>query len=376
MDIDKGAEVGIELASEGIRLSLNLLAYILRVTADSLEQNKNIIRNDTITGKQKIESLLKKHRDGVETLDENLTKQQVKDYQKELKKLGVDFSVVKNGKDNYSFFFASSQASVIEKALKNIIDKENILQNNEKYKDVKLEADSQLNELTSEEKENVIEAYTEYYMTGDKEKANKLTEKEKVAFDKMEKLDNVKKQLEAEIDGMENEPPTEKQIKLAKKLGVKDYENMNKKTISIALEEAGADPSYFANKTASKETLNERLSKLSESELELYIKTLEYDILSTSIALEESKTQEVARELKNLQEKHSKETLEKIKNIDKDIRAFDKYNNSNNKKLTSREALKEAKSKTFSLKNVKKIDDEIKKKEATKDKTKQIEHSR
>lgn len=367
MDIDKGAEAGIELASEGIRLSLNLLAYILRVTADSLEQNKNIIRNDTIAGKQKIESLLKKHRDGVETLDENLTKQQVKDYQKELKKLGVDFSVVKNGKDNYSFFFASSQASVIEKALKNIIDKENILQNNKKYKDVKLEADSQLNELTSEEKENVIEAYTEYYMTGDKEKANKLTEKEKVAFDKMEKLDNVKKQLEAEIDGMENEPPTEKQIKLAKKLGVKDYENMNKKTISIALEE---------NKTASKETLNERLSKLSESELELYIKTLEYDILSTSIALEENKTQEVARELKNLQEKHPKETLEKIQNIDKDIRAFDKYNNSNNKKLTSREALKEAKSKTFSLKNVKKIDDEIKKKGATKDKTKQIEHSR
>lgn len=124
MDIDKGAEAGIELTSEGIRLSLNLLAYILRVTADSLEQNKNIIRNDTIAGKQKIESLLKKHRDGVETLDENLTKQQVKDYQKELKKLGVDFSVVKNGKDNYSFFFASSQASVIEKALKNIIDKE------------------------------------------------------------------------------------------------------------------------------------------------------------------------------------------------------------------------------------------------------------
>lgn len=374
MNIDEGTKMGIEVTSEGIRLSLNLLSYILRVAADSLEQNENIIRNDTKTGKQKIDNLLKKHKDGIETLDENLTKQQVKDYQKELRKLSVDFSVIKNGKDNYSFFFASSQANIIEKALKNIIDKENILQNNDHFKDVKLEVDAEMNELTIEEKENVIEAYTEYYMTGDKEKANKLTEKEKIAFDKMEKMDNVKKQLEAEIDGMENEPPTEKQIKLAKKLGVKDYENMNKKTISIALEKAGADPSYFTNKTALKETLNERLSKLSESELELYVKTLEYDILSTSIALEESKTQKVASELKKLHKKHSKETLEKIKNIDKDIRAFDKYNNSN--KLTSREALKEAKNKTFSLKNVKKIDDEIKKKEATKDKTKQIEHSR
>ncbi|WP_142950958.1 hypothetical protein [Bacillus toyonensis] len=31
---------------------------------------------------------------GVVTLDEHLTKQQLQDYQKELKKLGVDFSVV------------------------------------------------------------------------------------------------------------------------------------------------------------------------------------------------------------------------------------------------------------------------------------------
>ncbi|WP_433775475.1 DUF3801 domain-containing protein [Bacillus wiedmannii] len=48
-------------------------------------------------------------------LDKNLTKEKLKDYQKELKKLGVDFSVVRNGNEDYSFFFSAAQASVIEK---------------------------------------------------------------------------------------------------------------------------------------------------------------------------------------------------------------------------------------------------------------------
>lgn len=62
---------------------------------------------------------------GVIALDKNLTKEQLKDYQKELKKLGVDFSVVRNGKEDYSFFFSAAQASVIEKALKNIVERKN-----------------------------------------------------------------------------------------------------------------------------------------------------------------------------------------------------------------------------------------------------------
>ncbi|MGQ7114422.1 DUF3801 domain-containing protein [Escherichia sp. TWPC-MK] len=51
-------------------------------------------------------------------LDENLTKQQLNGYQKELEKLSVDFSVVRNGKEDYSFFFSATQANVIEKAYK------------------------------------------------------------------------------------------------------------------------------------------------------------------------------------------------------------------------------------------------------------------
>ncbi|MEB9334509.1 hypothetical protein [Bacillus thuringiensis] len=35
----------------------------------------------------------------------------------------MDFSVVRNGKEDYSFFFSATQANVIEKALKNIVER-------------------------------------------------------------------------------------------------------------------------------------------------------------------------------------------------------------------------------------------------------------
>lgn len=383
MNIDEGTKVGIELASEGIKLTANLLSFIFRKASEALE-DKNIVTTKTKEGKQKIKDLLEKHKHGIETLDDNLTKEQVKDYQKELKKLGVDFSIVKNGRDNYSFFFAGNQASVIEKALKNIIDKENLLDNNKDVKETQKDINYEMGKLNKKEKENVINAYTEFYMTKDEKKYEKLSDKEKTAFDKMKKLDNIKEKLNHDIDKMTKEPPTEKQLNLAKKLGVKNYKEMNKKEISIALEEAGADPSYFNNKKNMKKNLNDRISKLNEKEINLYKKNIEYEILSTSISLEDNKLQDVSLELKKLEKEHSKNTLDKIKNIDKDIKEFDKFKSYSKNKLTNREILSEINKnikernniKTFSMKNVKKIDQEIKKKESSKDRTKQIEHSR
>lgn len=87
-----------------------------------------------------------------------------------------------------------------------------------------------------------------------------------------------------EVTGKENQntlysqPPTEKQLYLADKLGVVNYEDMNKVELSLALEKAGAEKSYFKkpekekqvnkeqNKNANKDELSERLDKLKAKE--------------------------------------------------------------------------------------------------------------
>lgn len=140
MNIDQGTNEAIEVVSEGARLSANLLTYVFSKLADKLEKGEKdiVTKSKTVEGKQKINNLLKKHKDGIDSLEGNLTKDQLNSYKKEFNKLGVDFSIVKNGKDNYSFFFASNQANVIEKALKNVIEKErNINKSKEKTNDNK-----------------------------------------------------------------------------------------------------------------------------------------------------------------------------------------------------------------------------------------------
>ena len=129
--IDEHTQVAIEIVSEGTKLTGELIAGVLRTAKDMLSdtgesnRNSNLYDNKTPSGKQKINDLIKKHVGGIDSLDENISKEQVKDYSKELKKLGVDFSVVKNGKDDYSFFFASKDSAILEKALKNVISKKN-----------------------------------------------------------------------------------------------------------------------------------------------------------------------------------------------------------------------------------------------------------
>lgn len=124
---DELTHVGMEIVSEGTKLSGMVLLKILESITKLFEREKDnrdfIINDNTKEGKQKIKDLIKKHSEGVMSFDDNLTKEQLNDYQKEFKKLGVDFSVIKNEKDNYSLFFSSKDANVIEKALKNIIEK-------------------------------------------------------------------------------------------------------------------------------------------------------------------------------------------------------------------------------------------------------------
>lgn len=137
--VDENTQVAMEIVSQGAKLSGEVILKVIQGLSDLFENkgaNQDFsINNKTLEGKQKIKDLIKKHNGGVMTLDENVTKEQVKEYQKEFKKMGVDFSVKKNGKDSYSFFFASKQANVIEKSLKNMLENRNRIElNNQKTK--------------------------------------------------------------------------------------------------------------------------------------------------------------------------------------------------------------------------------------------------
>ncbi|EAF3657835.1 DUF3801 domain-containing protein, partial [Listeria monocytogenes] len=90
---------------------------------------------------------------------ENLTKEQLKDYQREFKKLGVDFSVTKNGKDSYSFFFAGQQANIIEKALKNVSELKSAVLENEAVRKAEKELTDIKNNLGEDNSNKVKELY-------------------------------------------------------------------------------------------------------------------------------------------------------------------------------------------------------------------------
>ncbi|MFJ7954175.1 DUF3801 domain-containing protein [Lysinibacillus sp. NPDC096418] len=136
VSVDEHTQVAMEIVSQGTKLSEELILKVLQ-SLNNLISNDNgnkipAITNNSKEGKQKINDLIKKHKDGVMSLDDNVGKDQLKDYQKEFKKMGVDFSIVKNDEKSYSFFFASRDANVIEKSLKNIIEKKNNILENKK----------------------------------------------------------------------------------------------------------------------------------------------------------------------------------------------------------------------------------------------------
>ncbi|WP_080990957.1 DUF3801 domain-containing protein [Bacillus thuringiensis] len=158
VSVDEHTQVAMEIVSQGTKLSGELLLKVLKALNDLLssddKQKDFIIKDNSKEGKQKINDLINKHKDGVVALDENITKQQLKDYQKEFKKLGVDFSVVKNGKDDYSFFFAGQQTNVIEKALKNVIEKKERAKENEKEKPKQKKVDFSMNGVAKLDKKS------------------------------------------------------------------------------------------------------------------------------------------------------------------------------------------------------------------------------
>lgn len=211
VSVDEGTQVAIELIEEGTVLTGELLLKILRSINEKLQESENehlrnlSVSNDTRDGKQKIKDLLQKHNDGVMALDDNVTKEQLKDYQREFKKMGVDFSIVKNDANSFSFFFASKDLNIIEKSLKNIVErKNNELEMEEENEIVLNEENIELDEKQIEEKiENNIEKETiqDVNFTVEnslEEKINELSPKEQELFTKMNELDSLKSELSSE----------------------------------------------------------------------------------------------------------------------------------------------------------------------------------
>ncbi|WP_324664685.1 DUF3801 domain-containing protein [Bacillus cereus] len=273
VSVDEHTQVAMEVVAQSLKISEQTLLRLLEALSKLLEgkeqQPKDFIFDDkTKVGKQKITDLMKKHEKtgGIVALDENLTKQQLNDYKKELKKLGVDFSVVRNSKEDYSFFFSAAQANVIEKALKNIVERKSAVLEKEEVKTAEKALKDIRQDLTPDQAEKVKEVYDEITTAEKKEpKENninydRLSKQEKLLYAKLEELDEIKRGLYSqEVNRVEKlfenryKQDVEKEPKLTEK-------NTNKEKTEVEI-----------NAKDNKEQVKNMLNSLSNDEQKLML---------------------------------------------------------------------------------------------------------
>lgn len=299
VSVDEHTQVALEVVAQSLKISEQTLLRLLEALSKLLEgkeqQPKDFIFDDkTKVGKQKISDLLKKHEKtgGIVALDENLTKQQLNDYQKELKKLGVDFSVVRNGKEDYSFFFSAAQANVIEKALKNIVERKSAVLEKEEVKTAEKELKEVRQDLTPEQAEKVKEIYDKITTAEKKEpKENninydRLSKQEKLLYAKLEELDEVKRGLYSQ------------EVNRVEKL----FENRYKQDVDVNKEDKLTDKEIPLDKVRTK------VSELNEKEQSL---------LGQKVELVAGEISE--NEYNEMKKNFSPEQIEKVENIFDDL---------------------------------------------------------
>lgn len=126
VSIDDNVQVGLELSTSALRLSGRALIAIMDMFLDQDNRNNHYrdLKPETKQGKQAVKELFAKYENTeVQALDGNLSKEEIKSIKKELKSMGVDFSIKKIEKDNYSLFFAGKDIEAIEKGMSNAINK-------------------------------------------------------------------------------------------------------------------------------------------------------------------------------------------------------------------------------------------------------------
>lgn len=453
VNIDEQTKVAIEMIATGSKLTQELLIQIMKALLNQLEGNKNakdfVLENSSKEGKQSIRDLMKKHKDGVVPLEENITKNQLKDYQKELKKMGVDFSVVKTDKDTYSFFFSAEQSAIIEKALKNISEKKEAILNHEDVKESKVILDAEKSNFTEEELQEATEKFEKLKSNFelDEDGKNNLVQtlKEKgiiedkdIAFDKAlvhddginttikltnttdelsegdlivkinntdqlsdiskmelteEKLNEIllREDVDLEVfyaNHLDNRELDNEIILSSDELSDKEKElliklNNHEKVEQKVSEEIDSEkelPIEETQKTPitkedAKELLQEKIEKLSPEKLALFEQRLKYESKATAIKFDPKQAYAEADKLEKMKQNFTQDEIKEINNIDKDVRSPINVYQKNSPTLTANEMLKEIKNhtkekvketpkqekvKTFSMENVKKLDEKVK----------------
>ena len=122
--IDENVEVGLELTTSTLRLTGRAIIAIMDLFLEKDDRKDYYQDLNNKQGKQKLKDLFTKYENtGVQSLGKNLSDEEKKFFEKELKSMGVDFSIRKVGKDNYSLFFAGKDIEAIEKGMENAIQK-------------------------------------------------------------------------------------------------------------------------------------------------------------------------------------------------------------------------------------------------------------
>lgn len=274
--VDQNAQVAVEVIATGVRISTQMINGILDLFLEKKDKH-NLYQDDTtVQGKQNLKNLFEKYQNGgIETLDENITKTEIDSYKKEFKKMGVDFSIKKNGKDDYSLFFAGKDRESIEKGMSNAIGK--YTKRREKINNIK----------------NIMFDFN--IDNHNKELTDSVDEKLNMMLDENQEISQ--EEIVKDFDLFSQEP-TQKQLDLAEKLGVEDYKNMNKVEISLALEKSGADKSFFTNldKSMDKEKIQSNKNKFSNSKTNSLKPTFNVnDLQKKSVEMKKSEDKEKIR---------------------------------------------------------------------------------
>ncbi|HER6829889.1 TPA: PcfB family protein [Streptococcus pyogenes] len=158
-----------EISKEAGQAAQTIITYTIKAAKESINLDKEIRKkmNDTLEkangnfkslmgDEMKIEDLYKKGQLENISIDQS----NLKDLKKELNKLGVSFSVMKNKESkNYEIFFLAKDIKVMEYAFKQVIAKENkkesILKQIKKYKDLSKNKDKTKEKVKRKVKEKV-----------------------------------------------------------------------------------------------------------------------------------------------------------------------------------------------------------------------------
>lgn len=126
--VDRNVEQGLELMFTGAKVSAKLIIAVMELALEKMKNDKDKGKHfQSFKGKQgqqKLKELFEKYQgDNIESISRDLTKEEVDFIRKELKAMGVDFSIRKVDDDMYSLFFAGKDVNAIEKGMENAVHK-------------------------------------------------------------------------------------------------------------------------------------------------------------------------------------------------------------------------------------------------------------